>query len=402
MAKRRAGAGSITKEFPLRALDRTIQAVRPGMTYQQLREVAGRITSDAIPALLANRWLRLRDDGTIVFDQFLSLADSEGLDSPRIRKIMYFVWMFREPRLRRFVCEVVSGRDGHWRVSNLVRKSNSAFFEEFFGTEAAVKARSNFEQFCLEAGIFDRAAGAIHLEINDGWLTDAMSVAAQHVRNPAVRRSMVNAPAEYLISNGWNALANATVEELRGFSGTVLAETEPLEDEEIRNRGVSQSRPWNRTRPTHSGRRSATIVVDMVARERANSAHFMLEQITAAAARASGYDPQYNDQIDIHFAVTGGQVLTEIKSCHAGNIHSQVRKGISQLLEYEFVYRFILGEVVMRLLVTEIRPAGEEAWLLDYLESLHILLAWKEPGESRLVTCMAIPPALTAVLTHVD
>lgn len=69
--------GSLTKEFPLAQIDRTILAIRPGMTLDQLRRFAAANTHSAIPALLAHRFLLVGGDGRIVYDRFLSLVASE-------------------------------------------------------------------------------------------------------------------------------------------------------------------------------------------------------------------------------------------------------------------------------------------------------------------------------------
>ena len=116
------------------------------------------------------------------------------------------------------------------------------------------------------------------------------------------------------------------------------------------------------------------------------------------SACANGIQPQYNEQIDMHFALVDCSALLEMKSCHTGNIHHQIRRGISQLLEYQFVYRGILGNEVIRILVTEIMPIGAQAWLIDYLQSLGILLVWKDPEARRLITTMPIPDPLSGVI----
>jgi len=84
-----ADRGSLTKEFPLSQIDETILAIRPGMTYDQVRELAHVQGRSSIPALLDNRFLLFGDD-RVIYDRFLSLVNSETISSPRVRKIMYF------------------------------------------------------------------------------------------------------------------------------------------------------------------------------------------------------------------------------------------------------------------------------------------------------------------------
>ena len=85
-----------------------------------------------------------------------------------------------------------------------------------------------------------------------------------------------------------------------------------------------------------------------------------------------------------------------MKSCHRGNLHSQVRRGVSQLFEYQFVYRERLGKDVIPVLIIETQPTREHRWLIEYTESIGILLAWED--ENRLVTTANIPTALSGVV----
>jgi len=365
------------------------------MSYSELRNYAQRETHVDIAAILRQRFL-LVENNIITYDLFLSLANSDGIDTPRFRKIIYFSWCFRDHRVREFICKRIASPDGHWDINQLVNKANSNFFTEFFKLRTAIKARSNIENFLCEIGIFDRYNRQIHLELDDGWLLDAMQVAAQHERSAAHRRAMVNDPIDFLVVRGWCGLVNATKEELLDLTGSIVSGTEPLEDEAISLSTTSESRTWDRQAPRHSSCKSTSTVIDLVAHERASSAHHLLEQLTAAAARSLGYVPLYNDQIDMHFLTPYGHVLAEMKSCHRGNLHSQVRRGVSQLFEYRFVYRENLGNDVVPALIIETQPTREHRWLIEYVESIGILLAWKD--ERRLVTTVNIPTALNGVI----
>lgn len=393
--------GSLTKEFPLAQIDRTILAIRPGMTLDQLRRFAAANTHSAIPALLAHRFLLVGGDGRIVYDRFLSLVASEGVNRPRVRKAMYFTWALRDPRVARFIINVVADRNGKWRVQQLVRKAIAKFFEEFFEPETAPKVRSNLEYFLVEAGIFNPNTQAVHLELNDGWLGEAMQVTAQHERDPARRRAMTNAPVDFLVSEGLHGLTNSTPDELRGQATSVLAEPEPLEDLEIGHPRLHKSpgQSWNRSRPSSAGRISAHAVIDLVARERASDAHWMLEKLMRDAAVASSYAPKQHDQMDMYFTTPRGSVLAEMKSCVRTNLHSQIRRGVSQLFEYRFLFRDLIGSSNPSLvLVVELPPARDQSWLVKYLESLGILLVWKDPDADRLVSPSPVAGPLAGIV----
>jgi hypothetical protein len=207
----------------------------------------------------------------------LSLANSEGIDTPRIRKIMYFLWCFRDPRVRGFICERIARHDGYWDISQLENKANYDFFIQFFACQTAIKTRSNIENFLCEIGIYDRSNRQIHLELDDGWLPDAMQVAAQHNRDVAHRRAIVNDPIDFLVVRNWHGLTNATKEELSVLTGRIASDTEPLEDQTISPRTTSESRLWNRQPPRYSSLKPTSTIIDQVAHERASSAHYRLE-----------------------------------------------------------------------------------------------------------------------------
>lgn len=394
--------GSLTKEPPLGKLDQTLAAIAPGMPYAKLLSFARRHTHRDAPGLLRKRFLLVDASDVIVYDRFLSLAHSEGLDSPRVRKVMYFVWAFRDERIRRFICEVVADQTGRWRVRELTKKSNAVFFEKWFPPPSTTpsKARSNVEFFLQEAGIFDSKRNSIELGLQDGWLSEAMQVAAQHERSAARRRAMTSAPIEFLIANGLNCLVNATAAELRGVEEQTIVETEPLEDSGITvaPAATAASRKWAERTPVASGKATIRAIIDQVARERASRAHHEMEKLLAAAARARGYQPLCNDNIDLYFSTPAGAVLAEIKSCHERNLHSQIRRGVSQLLEYRFVYRKELGDPVTLVLVIETGLTGGKEWLADFLRSLDILLAWQSPDGTGLVTETTIPVSLDKVV----
>jgi len=399
---RRSSLGSLTKEPPLAKLDATVRAIRPGMAYNELLDYAARHTHADAPGLLAKRFLLLDPNNVIVYDRFLSLASTEGLDSPRVRKVMYLVWALRDERVRRFISERVASRDGKWRISALRNKANSRFLEEWLQPSSAKKARSNIEFFLQETGIYDPTGpGTIHLELGDAWLPEAMQVAAQHEPDPAIRAAMTAAPAEFLVSRGWHGLVNATPEELGSVRGGPSPEADPLEDAVIEMpRGrPGPGRPWAPPEPRAGRRRGGTFQVNHVAHERASRAHQLLERLMAEAAASRRYEPLHNENIDLYFETPTGTVLAEIKSCHRNNVHSQIRRGVSQLLEYRYFYRDLLGHTVSPVLVIETPLPRDKAWLVEFLGTLGITLIWKEPEGARLVTAATIPDSLRGLVS---
>jgi len=202
---------------------------------------------------------------------------------------------------------------------------------------------------------------------------------------------------------GWDANGHSLLRE--NGNGAVWhlnesVEPEPLEDTgiDVGPAALATGRRWRPRRPTTSARSSTTVLLNHVARERANTSHQMLEQLLADAARANGHAPQCNAHIDMYFGTGSGTVLAEMKSCHQNNLHNQVRRGVSQLLEYRFVYRDVLATPVTLTLIIETPPSSLKRWLVECLESLGILLAWKEPRANRIVATTTIPPSLSGVV----
>jgi hypothetical protein len=396
--------GSLTKEPPLSKLDLTIQSITPGMSYSDLLSFARANTHKDAPGLIRNRFLLVNESNTITYDHFLSLAATYSLDSPLIRKIMYFLWAYRDDRIRRFVCECIANRSGQWQVAELIDKANANFFERWLQPKTATKARSNFEYFLVETKIFNPKTQTIHLELDDGWLEQAAIAAAQHEEDPSVREGLLADPLSFLEGRGWLGLLNIASATSPRVSPILLTDSIPLEDEmiEVKPSSTPASSDWDRQSPTASGKASTTANIDLIARERANNSHFSLEKILVDLAKAQGLSPKSNQNIDLHFETPSGSVLVEIKSCTDSNFHSQLRKAVSQLFEYRFVYKELFTSEVTMLLLMETVPPKEKLWLVDYVQSLGITIAWKDTKTQKIVSTCFPPKSLTGMVAHIS
>ena len=273
------------------------------------------------------------------------------------------------------------------------------FSDQGFGTaKTSKKIRSNFENHLREIGILDEGNSLIHLELDDGWLADAMQVVAQHESNRVRRHSMVTNPAEFLIANEFQALANATADDLRKLRPILPDQSEPsLEPEPEGAPLVSISREWDEPQPSPEERRSASVEVDPIKLERANRAHHALVRILRDAVVSAHLTAQYNAHIDLHFDVGEVTVLCEMKSCHQNNLRGQIRRGVAQLLEYRYVYRDKIKPTVLPVLVIETQLSADQAWLSAYLRSIGMTLSWRDATD-RLVTTAPIPEPLDGIL----
>jgi len=395
--------GSLTKEPPLSTLDAAITWIRRGTTYADLGAYCAS-SSDShptVPALVKNRFLLLDETDTIVYDSFLSLVNSEGIGSGRVRKVMFFIWAFRDERLRKFIQEVVADKNGRWRPKELTKKANADFFETWLNDRSSAKARSNIERYLVESRIFNPASKAVDLDLSDGWLSEAILAVAQLEKDPVRRQRMVTDPGGFLVAEGLNALANATDSELVGQVGPSSVPEDPLEDEGLLDAPTKKAQNWKAKSGKVGGGGVTIAVVNHVAKERANAAHQGLENLLGEAARNAGFQPKFTANIDVYFETPHGTVLAEVKSCHDLNLHSQVRKGVSQLFEYRYLERSLLGDKVECLLLLETPPTKKKGWLVEYLNSLGILVAWGQPEGAALLTSSPIPESLKAILSPV-
>lgn len=396
--------GSLTKEPPLKNLDDTVLAARPGMNYSDLLKYARQHTHKDAPGLVRKRFIKVTDSDVVSYDRFLSLVAAHGISSPFVRKAMLFVWAYRDERVRRFLCECIADKQGKWRARELVNKANFEFFvsNDWLEERAARKARSNIEFFLVEAQLFDLATKRADLQLDDGWLFEAAAVAAQHEDDLRTRKQLLDDPCRFLVDRNWQGMIDATPEEL--FAGGVSPPEDvvPLEDDAIDGRTIQlrSGKIWDRRKPRQSDKKSTSVFIDLVARERANQSHFQLEELVAQGIRRIGAEPKYTAHIDMYFTANEETVLVEMKSCDSGNIHSQIRKGVSQLFEYRYMYSSLLGRDPKLLLIVETEPMGAKSWLADYLQSLGITLAWRDHSGQSLVSMSKPLKTFKKLLTY--
>lgn len=121
-----------------------------------------------------------------------------------------------------------------------------------------------------------------------------------------------------------------------------------------------------------------SVDVDMQKRERANQIHWKLVDAKATFLNARGLEPYENEHIDLYADANGDIIIYEMKSVNPGNTNllSQIRKSISQLYEYRYVYK----EPNARLsVVTNHDITKNDKWILDYLtKDRTIAYEWTE------------------------
>src|SRR5947209_15787861 len=88
-------------------------------------ELRSRFDTDLFVTARA-RYLIVRDK-IIIRDRLIDLIHEEGGFTERVKMVMYFLFMFRDPRYRNFICEIVGRNHGKWDTS-IFSNTQSEFF----------------------------------------------------------------------------------------------------------------------------------------------------------------------------------------------------------------------------------------------------------------------------------
>lgn len=89
--------------------------------------------------------------------------------------------------------------------------------------------------------------------------------------------------------------------------------------------------------------------------------------------------PKANRYVDLSARLNGSDFLFEMKSTTEHNLHSQIRRGLSQLYEYRYIQNVALGKLV---LVIEHPLPKKLIWMDKYLvRDRGVLLVWDGDGK---------------------
>jgi hypothetical protein len=113
---------------------------------------------------------------------------------------------------------------------------------------------------------------------------------------------------------------------------------------------------------------------DQVSMERANKIHTRLVNRASEKIRNVGSIPRMNSIIDLATKFQNQSFIFEIKSLTTQNERSQIRKGLSQLYEYQYLQNLSGSNLV---LIIERQLSDKTKWMEDYLQlDRNILLIW--------------------------
>ena len=323
----------------------------------------------------------------MIRDKLIDLVHEEGELSTKVKMVMYFLFMFRDSRYRDFICNTVGRADGTWDTSIFRNHQRKSYFAGVGGR----KAFTNLRQFLFQIGVLDEHTFAVRFPELDKWFPSAVEIAAQSIEDKEGRKEFLASPHGFLIRYKINALLNSTASALAGMRlGGTYEEAEnllpPIElDERSARMDTSDFQDWNRLPPARRKNQDKyKTVSDPVAFERANYQHFLLEKTVEALCRQEGATCQFNRHIDLVARFGTRSVVFEMKSCTNASVRSQLRRAVSQLLEYRYLYREKLGEDVRLCAVIERCPRHATEWMMGYLGHLNIGLIWKNDKNDKL------------------
>lgn len=119
--------------------------------------------------------------------------------------------------------------------------------------------------------------------------------------------------------------------------------------------------------------RDIQIMINDVARERADNAHRRLVNLVSVRLNEAGVVGRYNKLVDLAARVQNKPFLFEMKSITRKNAHAQIRRSIGQLYEYRFLQNITDANLVV---VIENELPNDMKWLYEYMEEdrgIHVI-----------------------------
>jgi hypothetical protein len=264
-------------------------------------------------------------------------------------------------------------------ISNERNHANLTPLGEEFATLKNASARMDFLAQCLvESPVFHAALLYIHKHNpNDDQLKRWFRSFFPGAEATANRR--FHTFVSYLRDAGLLQTSGST-NRLRKFVGNVVKKPNPP------TKGLTGKK--RKQLPPATGAKGVIRVdVDAQKRERANQIHWKLIDAKSTFLDDRQLEPLANEHIDLFANDQGDIILYEMKSVNAesGNLLAQVRKAVSQLYEYRFIYNEPAAKLCI---VTNHKIAKEDDWLIDYL-SKDRLIAYEWTTDFQNFECSA-------------
>jgi len=318
--------------------------------------------------------------------------------------VLYLLFMLRDARCRSFICNNIAQSDGSWSDAPL--QLENAYFPEFENA-GTTKAYTNLRGFLFQVGLIDSSFRLRKFPQLATWFSDAVEIASQHIPDFATRQRFLESPQALLAESGALGLLNLDPMEIIAFKAERLSDegsdSLPIYEAITAGRPFDPTgiRIWDRAaQPKVSTLTRKEILANPALLERAHSQHHLLQRLAADICDADGLIVHDTILIDILARGVDKNIIFEMKSCSVTSLRSQVRRGVSQLLEYAFLYRREV-KAPQLCLVIERKPQGANKWLIEYVESLGIALLWKDERIDKLSCSKATQQKLITLLPQI-
>ncbi|MBT5424250.1 hypothetical protein HOK76_07170, partial [archaeon] len=131
-------------------------------------------------------------------------------------------------------------------------------------------------------------------------------------------------------------------------------------------------------------RRNTLYSRDNISLERSNRAHTKLINDMVTKLKSYGFDEReilQTNHIDLFTDKNNKIFLCEMKSLNSTNQTSQIRKGISQLLEYEYfdLVNKKTTKEILKFLILEKKPDIDE--YINFIRYCNIYILWKDDDD---------------------
>lgn len=287
----------------------------------------------------------------------VALAISKGhRDDEKIETFIGLDSGGRQGRYYRLAAEVLG------LVSNQHNNAVLTPLGEEFSKLTSANARMDFLARCLiETPVFNTALRYIHQHNpTDAQLKKWFRSFYPGAEGTADRRfhTFIN----YLRDAGL-LQHSITKNQLRKFTGSVIKQSTPS----TQNLTGKKLKQTPKTLADAGSNGIIRVDVDAQKRERANQIHWQLIDAKSSFLGSRGLEPYTNEHIDLYSDDRGDVIIYEMKSVDAqgGNLLSQIRKAVSQLYEYRYIYEAPKARLCI---VTNYGIPEKDTWLLNYLE----------------------------------
>ena len=333
--------------------DRTLEFIRQGIHLSPIRTIAVALQADAY----------LRDvsllNANVSYNEIFGLANSSSLNRralPELDNVVKALDDIRNNRLSfpdkyesRFHIlkhtEIFLPRRRSISLRDAVNETDGVQLVRQL--EAIASIRNEFTDFddCANGSDLEKVIGSAQW----GQYFDGVKVLPSYIVEVLTKDAALEE----------NIPDKSTIEEVTPHNvQQPVAEIYPFR---LRNGVLPTPKPYDRRKEF------ADPELTRIKRQRRNLAHKELIDMMEKWLRGLGAIPQDNDHIDLFTKIPGdGSFIFEMKS-GGESLLEQIRKGLSQLYEYRYRYRSVIGDNQISLCLVLPEYPISIPWITDYL-----------------------------------